>query len=179
MERTGTGLALLALASLAGGALAAGDERTESPERKEEITVEEVLANPLDDRAYANTQRCLSTARYRRIDIIADRALVFYGRGDDAWLNVLPYRCRGLRRDMILSIEQSNFRVCALDRFKGLPRASSQMATTVCALGEFERLSHDQVESRRDALLAQGRNRTVARTLRSAKGDSGEGARQR
>ena len=163
MGPTGTALAVLTVGGLA--IVAEAGERGEN----EEVTVEEVLANPLDDDAYANTKRCLSTARYRRIDIVGDRALVFYGRGDDAWLNMLPYRCRGLRSDMMLAIEQSNFRVCALDRFKGLPRGSTQLGTTVCALGEFERLSHDEVELRRDALLARQRNRTVAKTIRSAK----------
>ena len=178
MVRTSAALVLLlVLVGPSLGAKAGDDGRTDGRAGDEELTVEEVLANPLDEDAYANTQRCLATARYRRIEIIADRALVFYGRGDDAWLNVLPFRCRGLRRDMILSIEQSNFRVCAMDRFKGLPRASSQLGTTVCALGEFERLSHDQVDSRRDALLAQRRNSTVAKTIRSAKGGSEEAAR--
>ena len=137
-----------------------------------DITVEEVLANPLDDSAYANTTRCLATTRYRRIDIVGDAALLFYGRGDDAWLNVLPFRCPGLRSDMVLSIEQSNFRVCAMNRFRGLPRGTVQVGTGVCSLGAFERLSHEQARSRRFALLAEQRSRVVKKTIRAAQ--SGE-----
>lgn len=173
MRRTSATLIFLAAASWANAAETAGGKSME----KEAITVEEVLANPLDDDAYANTQRCLLTIRYRRIEIVAERALIFYGRGDTAWLNVLPYQCRGLRPDMILSIEQSNFRVCATDRFQGVPRGSVQLGTAVCSLGEFERLTHEQVAARRDALLAEQRNRTVARTLRSTRSIESGGKR--
>ena len=133
-------------------------------------TVQEILASPLDDQAYSNTTRCLAMARYRRVEIVGDQALVFHGRGDNAWLNVLPRRCAGLRPHMVLALERSVFRVCAMDRFKGLPRGSTtEFGTGICSLGTFEHMTSEQVQARSDALLERQRNRIVARTLRSAR----------
>lgn len=137
------------------------------------LSVEEVLANPLGDGDYAESRRCLSTSRYRRIEIVTDQALAFVGRGDTVWLNQLPHRCHGLRRDMVLVVEQSSMRVCARDRVRGLARASTAVGTATCPLGAFRPLPRENFDAMRDALVAAHRNRTVARTKRSAPGDDG------
>lgn len=134
---------------------------------RDELTAEEILANPLDEPAYSNTARCLGTARYRRVEIIGNRALIFHGRRGDAWLNVLPRRCPGLRSDMVLVLEQEGLRLCALDRFSALSRGGG-MATVFCSLGSFEHMTTEQAQVRSDALLAAQRSRMAARTLRSA-----------
>ncbi len=137
--------------------------------RENEIpSAEEVLANPLDDDAYEDTVRCISAARYRRIEIVGNAALAFHSRSGDVWLNILPRRCPGLRSGMILSIEQRNYRVCARDRFRGLPRAALDLATPICALGRFQHVTPERLEAMREALAAQGRNKTVAKTKKSA-----------
>ena len=137
------------------------------------LSVEEVLANPLGDGDYAESRRCLATSRYRRIEIVTDQALAFVGRGDTVWLNLLPHRCHGLRRDMVLVVEQSSLRVCARDRVRGLARASTAVGTATCPLGAFRPLPRENFDAMRDALVAAHRNRTVARTKRSAPGDGG------
>ena len=148
-------------------ACAAADERTADSPEADGLTAQEVLANPLDEQAYSNAARCLAVSRYRRVEIVGDRALVFHGRGDDAWLNVLPRRCAGLRPNMVLAFEQSALRVCALDRFTALPRGASGFATSICSLGSFEHMTAEQVRARSEALLAAQRNRVVTRTRRS------------
>ena len=137
------------------------------------LSVEEVLANPLADGDYAESRRCLATSRYRRIEIVTDQALAFVGRGDTVWLNPLPHRCHGLRRVMVLVVEQSSMRVCARDRVRGLARASTAVGTATCPLGPFRSLPRENFDAMRDALVAAHRNRTVARTKRSAPGDGG------
>ena len=141
-----------------------GDGRATSV--RDELTAEEILANPLDEPAYSNTVRCLGTARHRRVEIIGNSALIFHGRRGDAWLNVLPRRCPGLRPDMVLVIEQEGLRLCALDRFSALPRGGG-MAIAFCSLGSFEHMTTEQAQVRSDALLAAQRSRMAARTLRS------------
>lgn len=144
---------------------------------EEILTAEEVLANPLEDDAYADAVRCLSSMRYRRVEIVGNVALAFHGRGDEAWLNILPRRCPGLREGMILSIEQRSLRVCARDRFKGLPRTAIELSTPFCTLGQFQRVTPERLDAMRDALAARGRNRAVARTIRSA--NDGDASRVR
>lgn len=165
-----TTVAVLAATLLA---YAAADERTVDAPDGDDLTAQEVLANPLDEQAYSNATRCLAVSRYRRVEIVGDRALVFHGRGDDAWLNVLPRRCAGLRPNMVLAFEQSALRVCALDRFTALPRGASGFATSICSLGSFEHMTAEQVRARSEALLAAQRNRVVARTRRSAAPEGG------
>ena len=155
----------LAVAALAGEPSPPPGENRE--DKSNELTAEEVLANPLDEQAYSNTVRCLGTSRYRRVEIIGDRALVFHGYRDDAWLNVLRRRCPGLRPDMVLVLEQDGLRLCALDRFSALPRGGG-MATTFCSLGSFEHMTTEQAQVRSDALLAAQRSRMATRTRRSA-----------
>ena len=157
-----------ALLTLAAAAVTPGALAERARDEAAPLTAEQVLANPLDESAYERKARCLATARYRRVEIIGDTALVFHGRGEDVWLNMLPRRCIGLRRDMVLAIEQSNLRVCARDRFRGLTRGNFEMSTAACLLGEFEHLERDQLDAKRDALVAERANRTVRRTRRSA-----------
>ena len=159
----------VAVAAFAGEPSPAVDERGDGKANgaRDELTAEEILANPLDEPAYSNTARCLGTARYRRVEIIGNRALIFHGRRGDAWLNVLPRRCPGLRPDMVLVLEQEGLRLCALDRFSALSRGGG-MATVFCSLGSFEHMTTEQAQVRSDALLAAQRSRMAARTLRSA-----------
>ena len=158
---------VVAVATLAGEPSSKDGESREDKAKSDELTAEEVLANPLDEQAYSNTKRCLGTSRYRRVEIIGNRALVFHGYRRDAWLNVLPRGCPGLRPDMVLVLEQEGLRLCALDRFSALPRGGG-MATAFCSLGAFEHMTTEQAQVRSDALLAAQRSRMARRTLRSA-----------
>ena len=162
----------MAVAVLAGEPSLDDGQRREGEAKSDQLTAEEVLANPLDEQAYSNAVRCLGTSRYRRVEIIGDRALVFHGYRRDAWLNVLRRRCPGLRPDMVLVLEQDGLRLCALDRFSALPRGGG-MATAFCSLGSFEHMTTEQAQVRSDALLAAQRSRMATRTRRS---DTAEGS---
>ena len=148
------------------GTSAADREADEGNE--DSITAEQILANPLEDSAYTLKDRCLATARYRRIEIVGDMALAFHGRGDDLWLNVLPRRCRGLRTNMVLILEQSSLRLCARDQFRGVSPGSSATRTSICTLGSFERMAPERFHAMRDALIAQQNTKTTARTVRAS-----------
>ena len=163
-------LTIVCLSSLP---VASGAEEPEAPtedgvEDEAEITVEAILANPLDDDAYAKSSRCLSPARYRRIEIMNDRVIVFHGRNDDVWVNYLSKRCLGLRPDMILTVERHGMRLCARDRFRGTPRTRGGMGSMPCFLDDFHLVPADSVGAIRDAIQASERTTTVNRTVGSA-----------
>ena len=130
-------------------------------------SAEEILANPLDDAAYADDVRCLATGRYRQVDILNDRVLVFRGRGGRAWINLLPRPCPGLRRDMVLAIETRGSRICSRDLFRGMPRIGPEATTSFCSLGTFRPVDADNLDAIRGALRASRANRTVTKTVRS------------
>ena len=127
----------------------------------------DILANPLDDTAYVDDVRCLATGRYRQVDILNDGVLIFRGRSGRAWINLLPRRCPGLRRDMVLAIEVRGARVCSRDQFRGMPRLGPEAATGFCTLGEFHPVEADNLEAILQALRARRANRTVRSTVRS------------
>ena len=130
-------------------------------------SAEEILANPLTDSAYVDDVRCLAVGRYRQVDILNDRALVFRGRGGRAWINQLPRPCPGLRRDMVLAIETRGSRICSRDQFRGMPRIGPEAATGFCSLGTFRPIEADNLDAIRGALRASRANRTVTKTVRS------------
>ena len=153
---------MLAFACLAVG-------HADEPERTDAalpaITAEDILANPLDDTAYVKSARCLSTGKYRRIEIMNNQTLIFHGSRDDAWLNVLPHRCLGLQPDMILSVEQRGMRLCARDRFRGVSRFQNDVPSMPCSLGDFHHVRSENIGAIRDAFEARGRTSTVAKTV--------------
>ena len=136
------------------------------------MTAEQILANPLDESAYTRKNRCLARARYRRIEIVGNVALVFHGRGEDVWLNVLPRRCRGLRENMVLLMEHGGLRVCAQDRFRATSSGNIDGATSICTLGMFEQMTPERLDAMRDALLAHRNTKTVTRTARAVENEN-------
>ena len=129
-------------------------------------SAEEILANPLTDSAYVDDVRCLAVGRYRQVDILNDRVLVFRARGR-AWINLLPRPCPGLRRDMVLAIETRGSRICSRDQFRGMPRIGPEASTSFCSLGTFRPVEADNLDAIRGALRASRANRTVTKTVRS------------
>ena len=157
--------ALVAMALDAGTLAAESDASEATPNRA--ITAEQILANPLKESDYARKVRCLAAARYRRVEIVGNMALAFHGRRDEVWLNVLPRRCPGLRKNMVLAIERGSLRVCARDRFRGLSPGSLDLPTSICALGPFEPMTREHLDAMRDALVARENTKTIERTVRA------------
>ena len=155
---------------LAAACLAAATAEKQEPAQDEEppITAEEILANPLGEEAYQQSSRCLSTGKYRRVEIMNNQILVFHGRGDELWLNILPNRCMGLQPDMILEIERRGMRVCARDQVRGVSRFRTDAPSMPCSLGEFHPTRPENLTAIRDALEAGQKTTTVDRTVRSA-----------
>lgn len=174
MATRGTLIGLLAAACTAAVSAEKEDEAQDAEPR---ITAEEILANPLGEEAYEQSSRCLSTGKYRRVEVMNNQILVFHGRGDNMWLNILPSRCMGLQPDMILEIEKRGMRLCARDQFRGLPRFRPDGSSMPCTLGEFHPTRPENVTAIRDALEAGHKTTTVDRTVRSAGRDKDNGAK--
>ena len=163
---------LLAVACLAA---ASAEKQEQAQDAESPITAEDILANPLGEEAYEQSSRCLSSGKYRRVEVMNNQILVFHGRGDEMWLNILPNRCMGLQPDMILEIEKRGMRLCARDQFRGLPRFRPDASSMPCTLGEFHPTRPENVTAIRDALEAGHKTTTVDRTVRSAGRDPENG----
>ncbi len=156
IERIVTALMLVAV--LTGCASTPEMQAREEAKRQ---TVASILSEPLDASEYVETRRCLSN--YRHIEILDDRMLVFEGSGKKLWLNELPIRCPGLRRNSTLALRtDSSFgRLCKMDSVAvvdwfGYPwfrRWPWHWANGPrCTLGEFQPVSITQVQAIKQAI---------------------------
>lgn len=132
-----------------------------------------VLNEALPDDAYAGgVERCLSTHQYRNIEIVSDQYLLVRGSRGRAWVNELPRRCRGMRRDSILVTESRVGRICQSDLFRAMDRvdfSGPPIAHATCAFGVFQPVAADQVDLIREALVAKSRTTTVKASSKGSK----------
>ncbi len=112
-----------------------------------------ILDNPLDESAYASVDRCLFPNRYRTVEVLDTRHLLFIGEKDTVWLNQLRSNCVGLTKDAVLVFEMRQRSLCELDGFRTAPRYSGFGGdfTAHCTLGHFERISIAQADVLREA----------------------------
>lgn len=92
-------------------------------------------------------QRCINSRAIRSTDVLNDDAIVFRTIGGDFFLNRLPRSCRGLSRDRRFTFDLYERRLCSSDRIRVLMESGSSMIEgRSCKLGEFRRLTVDEVE---------------------------------
>jgi len=140
--------AVAALLALGGCATSPEDEQR----RKDmEADIDEILTYELDKTEFGDPKNCLSTNEYRSFRALGDRHLLFEGRRDKLWINVLRGRCPGLRDDSTFIMRQSmSGRTCDKDRFDvvdmGGVSVSQGVAGPTCVLGEFKPVAKAQLQ---------------------------------
>lgn len=86
----------------------------------------------------AETRNCLPISHIRRIETVDNQTLVFHMRGKDKYVNHLPYRCSGLKRNSFIH-ETSLNSYCDLDIISVVDlRIGMRMGS--CPLGKFEKV---------------------------------------
>jgi hypothetical protein len=103
--------------------------------------------------------RCLSEAQYGGFRALDEKHMLFMGRGDKRWVNVLRQRCLDLRHGDVLRIRSfSASRICDTDRFavddwfewpwySRAPWHWGAWSTGMtCTLGQFYPVTEGQVE---------------------------------
>ena len=142
-----------ALLGFAGCATSPEDERRR---QDMEADIDEILGYELDEAEYGRPKNCLSTREYRSFRPLGDRHLLFEGRKDKLWVNMLRGRCLGLEDDSRFIMRQNmSGQACAKDLFEVMDRfdpiSSAGMGPT-CILGEFRPVSKGQVAEIEDRL---------------------------
>lgn len=120
-----------------------------------EADIDEIMSYELDPDEYGEVRRCLSEHDYDNFRPLGDRHILFDGRRDKRWINVLRGRCAGLRHgDMLVVKQRMGSRMCEMDRFSVGDlfdysygrRPSDWGSGGVCILGEFHPVTEAQVE---------------------------------
>lgn len=118
-------------------------------------------AQDLDD---DNAERCIRLNQLDNTEIIDDRNILFYMRGDQAYLNTLPNRCPGLREERTFMYRTTLSQLCDLDvitvlynqGFGFTPGAS-------CGLGRFYPITKAEADA-----LKEGERKPPARPVAPA-----------
>lgn len=141
--------AIAALLALAG---CATSPEAESRRQDMEADIDEILSYELDDTVFGDPERCLSENQYRRYHALGNRHLLFEGKNDKQWVNVLRGRCLGLDDDTMFVMWQSmSGRLCDKDHFEAVDRFDSSLSQAgarmgpTCMLGEFIPVARAQV----------------------------------
>jgi hypothetical protein len=155
-------LVLLLSFVLLGPLLASGAaDREPVPDQDLEAAVSEILNRSVEDEEYGEVQRCIGRAQYRRVEVLDERLLAFIGRDGRIWLNQLRAPCSGLNNRLALQMFPDGFRACRLDRFHGVDPAGMRgfERTPACFLGDFERISEEQLALLKEAVSERGPRR--------------------
>lgn len=168
MDRSIAARAWVGAVALLLAAGCAGTRQSEERVRHNEERIAQILSEPLDTEAYAESRRCLAPREYRDVEILDDQRIVFEGPGDQYWLNTLRVRCPDLRRGAVLRVQTVSAlgRICDMDSFEAgdwfdWPWYQSLRwpwygrSGIRCTLGRFQPVTAAQVEAIRSALRSR------------------------
>jgi len=146
------GVILASLSLLASCANPETSALAESRRQAVEADIDDILSYAVDATEVGEPRRCLSESEYRDYRPLGDRHLLFEGKRDKQWINVLRARCSHLENGDFFIMEQTSARrMCASDQFQVSNRFNStswyDLGTgATCVLGEFKPVTRAQVE---------------------------------
>jgi len=127
-----------------------------------EADIDEILSYKLDETEVGVPSKCLSEYQYKSYRALGDRHLLFKGRKDKQWVNILRGRCSGLDDGGFFIMKQtSSGRLCDKDRFEvadQLDLSGPQGFAGVgpsCVLGEFRPVIEAQLKEIEERLEAR------------------------
>lgn len=93
-------------------------------------------------------ERCVHLGRIDRTDVLDDRNIIFYMKGDKIYRNVLPHRCPGLRRRDAFMYRTSMSQLCNVDIITVLEsRVVGFLPGASCGLGMFYPVTEQEVKA--------------------------------
>ena len=96
----------------------------------------------------SDAEHCVSLNRIDRTEVVSDRAILFYMRGGDIYLNKLPHRCPGLEFEEAFMYRTSIGQLCDLDIISVLDDIGFGFSPGVsCGLGMFHPVSADEAQA--------------------------------
>ena len=127
-----------------------------------EADIDEILSYELDETEVGVPSACLSEYQFRSYRALGDRHILFEGRKDKQWVNILRGRCSGLDDGGFFIMNQSTSgRLCDKDRFEvgdrldlSATRGFAGLGPS-CVLGEFRPVVKAQLKEIEERLEAR------------------------
>lgn len=99
-------------------------------------------SRPADEALDRSPLNCLSLRRIRRTEVVDDRTVLFYTRGNGIYENLLQANCPGLKRNRRFVYATDVSRICQSDSITVVRGVSSQINGGLsCQLGTYHPLS--------------------------------------
>lgn len=102
-----------------------------------------------DDESVA-AERCVNLGRVRNTEVLNDRNILFYMRGNKIYRNVLARRCPSLKENRTFAYRATINRLCDNDVIEVIiAPGMGQMGGPICTLGKFYLVSEEEAEALR------------------------------
>jgi len=124
-------------------------------------------------------RKCISTPRIRNTDILDDRTILFYLRGNkEVYRTYLPRECPGLERNDRFAYRTVNSQLCSLDTITVLEQFGTQLNPSfTCRLGEFIPITREEAEDLKlDQDNASGKRKAITSAPAQVPPEGGEAA---
>jgi hypothetical protein len=90
---------------------------------------------------------CVDLSRIKQTEILDDQHMLFRMNDGKQYLNTLPHRCPGMRKDQPYLVRTIGDRLCDLDLVTMLDTAPfGFMPGASCGLSKFEPVTNEQIE---------------------------------
>ena len=114
-----------------------------APQGEERAADAEEAAQDID----RSGQRCISTLRIRRTEIVDERTVLFHMNGGRVYRNYLSYDCPSLVRERRFSYEVTSSQLCSVNFITVLEGFGSRMRPGMsCGLGLFYEITEEEAE---------------------------------
>ncbi len=92
--------------------------------------------------------RCINLNQIKEVKVLNNQQILFRMTGGKNYINVLPHKCFGLRRNQPFMYRVSNNRLCDLDIITVLDQGGFGMRPLgSCGLGTFDPMLDDDVQT--------------------------------
>jgi hypothetical protein len=136
-------------------------------------------AQAADEKEFDRTPvKCLATARIRDTDILDDRTIIFYLRGNrQVYRTYLPRACPGLERNERFAYQTRNSQLCSIDLITVLEQYGAGLQSgATCRLSDFIPITREEAEDLKLDKTDDGLKRNAIRSERAEPAPEGEAA---
>ena len=138
-----------------------GSKKAEREKRRQELQaqVDALLARDPQKEDYVDEERCISTSRIRRTEVLDDRHVAFKTGRNQYYLVQFERRCHGMRRGRPPMIESRSSQLCVHDTIRPLYEngLGGFQPGVPCYIPGFQSVTKEQIDGLKALFKARGK----------------------
>ena len=138
-----------------------GGDNAQDSESETTLSVEEILNRDPELSDYVDEERCISSHRIRRMDVLDDKHIALQVSRDDYYLIQFKNRCLGLSPGKTVMQETRGTRLCAHDAIRAMDQwgFGRMRPGPRCYIPGFQSITKEQLLHIKDTLKAEKRKK--------------------